>query len=85
MKGWGTPARRDCHMKLAPKAYDEFNPVLVLMGMFFIAGGGYGLAIMGVSGPPIVWLLRGIPALFVAIGAMILIRQFQSRSRGRQR
>ena len=69
-------------MKLLPKGYDESNPVLVLFGTFFIIAGGYGLAIMGISGPPILWLLRGIPATFVAMGALIVIRQFQRRRRG---
>ena len=69
-------------MKLIPKGYDEFNPVLVLMGAFFVVGGGYGLAIMGVSGGrAIVWLLRGIPAVFVAIGSIIVIKQLQLRRR----
>jgi len=64
-------------MKLVPKGYNEFNPVLVLMGVFFIVAGGYGLAIMGGSGPAIVWLLRGIPAVFLAIGAIMVIKQIQ--------
>lgn len=32
---------------------------------------------MGVRGPLYAWLVRGIPALFVALGSMMLIKQFQ--------
>ncbi len=70
-------------MNLVPTGHDEYNPVLVLMGAGFVVAGGFGLLIMGVSGPPIGWLLRGIPAIFVAMGAIILIRQFQLRRMGR--
>ena len=67
-------------MKLVPKVYDQYNPVLVLMGTFFIIAGSYGLIIMGLSGPLIVWLLRGIPAIFVAVGLVIVVRQLKLRS-----
>ena len=64
-------------MKLVPKDWDEYNPVLVMMGLGFMCAGGYALSFMGVKGPLIVWLLRGIPAIFSAMGLIILIRQFQ--------
>ncbi len=64
-------------MKLVPKQWDQYNPVLVLMGVVFVLGGGYALAIMGVSGPLIGWLIRAIFAIPAALGSIILIRQFQ--------
>ncbi len=61
-------------MKLVPKDWDQYNPVLVAVGTLFILGGGYPLLMM--SGPPIVWLVRGIPAILFAIGLIILVRRF---------
>jgi hypothetical protein len=66
-------------MRLIWKKWDEYNPVHVMVGVGFMAGGGYALAIMGVSGPLILWLLRAIPLIFAAMGLLILIRQFQLR------
>jgi hypothetical protein len=68
-------------MRLVPKGYDEYNPVLLLMGTFFVIGGGYGLLNMGFSGPPVVWVVRGIPAVLVTVGLIILITQLQLRRR----
>ncbi len=68
-------------MRLVPKVYDEYNPVVVLVGTAFVIGGGYGLLIMGFSGPLVFWVLRGIPAVFFASGLIILIKQFQLRRR----
>ncbi len=68
-------------MKLVPKAWDEYNPVLVLMGAGFVVVGGYALGFMGVSGPLIGWLPRGIFGISFAMGLVILIRQFQLRRR----
>jgi hypothetical protein len=45
-------------MKLVPKDWDEYNAVLVLMGVVFMFAGGYGLMVPGRS--LIVWLVRGI-------------------------
>lgn len=66
-------------MRLVPKNWDEYNPVLVMIGAIFLFVGGYALSFMGVKGPLIVFLVRGIPAIFVAMGSIILIRQFQLR------
>jgi hypothetical protein len=66
-------------MRLIWKKWDEYNSVHVMVGVGFMAGGGYMLAIMGVSGPLILWLLRAIPLIFAAMGLLILIRQFQLR------
>jgi membrane protein implicated in regulation of membrane protease activity len=66
-------------MRLVPKNWDECNPVLVMMGAGFVFGGGYALSFMGIKGPLIIWLVRGIFAIPVAIGAIVLVRQFQLR------
>jgi formate-dependent nitrite reductase membrane component NrfD len=62
-------------MKLVPKQWEEYNPVLVAVGAIFLFVGGYPLLMM--PGPPIVWLIRGIFAMLVAMGSIILVRQFQ--------
>jgi hypothetical protein len=64
-------------MKLVPRQWDEYNPVLVAVGAIFLFAGGYALSFMGVKGPLIGWLLRAIPAIFVAMGSAIRVRQFQ--------
>jgi hypothetical protein len=69
-------------MKLVPKGHDEYNPVLGLMGVLFVVAGSFGVLILGFSGPLITWLLRGIPAIFVAVGSIILIKQVQLWRRG---
>ena len=61
-------------MRLVPKEWDQYNPILVLIGAVFLVGGGYGLII---PGPPIIWLIRAIFAIPAAIGSIILIRQVQ--------
>lgn len=66
-------------MKLIPTEYERYNPVLVLMGMFFIVAGSFGLFAMGISGPLVLWLLRGIPAMFVAIGVVIVLTQIKGK------
>jgi len=67
------------NMKLVPKGWDEYNPVLVVIGAGFVAVGSYVLLIM--PGPSIVWLVRGPIAMFVAVGVLIIARQFQRRWR----
>ena len=62
-------------MKLVPKDWDQFNPVLRLMGVGFVVVGGYPLLMM--SGPMMVWLPRGIFGAFFVVGVIILVRQFQ--------
>ncbi len=65
-------------MRLFWKAYDErFDPILVLVGLFFVLGGGWVLIRTGVSGPLILWVFRGIPAIIITIGAILLLREFQ--------
>ncbi len=64
-------------MKLVPKDWDQYNPVLVLMGAFFVVVGGYPLLMMPGLLIVWVWLPRGIFGIFFAMGLIILIRQFQ--------
>jgi hypothetical protein len=66
-------------MRLIWKKWDEYNPVFIMVGTIWMVVGGYILVMMGVSGPLILWLLRAIPAIFVAMGLLVLIRQFQLR------
>jgi hypothetical protein len=66
-------------MRLIWKQWDEYNPVLVMVGAVWMIAGSYVLMIMGISGPLILWLLRAIPAIFAVMGLLVLIRQFQLR------
>jgi hypothetical protein len=63
-------------MRLVPKDWDEYNPILFLMGAGFAVGGGYALGFMGLSGPLVLWALRAIPAAFLAMGWILMTRQF---------
>ena len=71
-------------MRLVWKKYDYYDPFWVIFGLGWVAAGGYGLWLMGFRGPSILWLLRAIPALFLAIGVSILVRQFHLRSTRRK-
>lgn len=64
-------------MKLLPKDWDEYNPVLVLMGAGFLVASGYPLLFMPGWSIAITWLVRGIFAIGAAMGCIILIRQIQ--------
>ncbi|MGD0468211.1 MAG: hypothetical protein ABSA54_07545 [Terriglobales bacterium] len=68
-------------MRLIWKKWDEYNPVFVMVGAVWMLGGAYMLVMMGATGPLILWLLRAIPAIFVAMGLLVLIRQFQLRAK----
>jgi len=75
----GAEGPGSCGMRLIWKEWDEYNPVVIMVGAVWMLGGAYMLAMMGVSGPLILWLLRAIPAIFVAMGLLVLIKQFQRR------
>ena len=62
-------------MKFVPKEFEEYNPVVLLMGVGFVVVGGYPLLML--PGPPIVWVVRGVFGVFFAIGLIIVIRQLQ--------
>jgi hypothetical protein len=72
--------RRNEPMKLVPKQWDQYNPVVLPIGVLFLVVGGYPLLMMGGS-DPLVWLPRGIFGAFFAMGAVVLIRQIQLRRR----
>jgi hypothetical protein len=71
--------KEDYDIKLAPKQWDEYNPVLILMGLFFAVSGAYVTLMMPGLAHPIVWLVRAPFALLAAVGSILLIRQFQLR------
>jgi chromate transport protein ChrA len=71
-------------MRLTWKKWDEYNPVFVMVGAMWMLGGICGLAVMGVSGPLALWLLRAIPAILAAMGLLVLIRQFQLRPKAQR-
>jgi hypothetical protein len=64
-------------MKLVPKQWDEYNPVLVLMGAFFVVTGGYVTLMMPGLARPIIWLVRAPFAVLAVAGSTVLIRQVQ--------
>jgi Putative transmembrane protein (PGPGW) len=59
---------------LVPENGDQCDPVVHLVLAFLRR---QSLSFMGVQGPLYAWLVRGIPALFVALGSLMLIKQFQ--------
>ena len=66
-------------MRLIWKEWDEYNPVVAMVAAVWMLGGTYMLAVMGVSGPLVLWLLRAIPAILAVMGLLVLIRQFRRR------
>lgn len=66
-------------MRLIFKEWDSaFNPVVTAVGVLFLAGGVYGMALFRhVLHHPIVFIIAAIPGLFAVMGVLILIRQVQ--------
>jgi len=66
-------------MRLLPKDFDTFNPVVTLMGVLFaLAGLGYGLALFRHAFQhPVVLVVAAIPTILGVIGVIIVIRQVQ--------
>jgi hypothetical protein len=77
--GYHSPAKAEFKMNFLPKEYGAFNLVVFSMGIFFIGVGSYGLMILGFSGPVLVWVIRGIPLVFVVLGWMIVLGQLRIR------
>jgi len=73
--------RRILHqeMRLIFKKWDSvFNPVVTVVGVFFLGGGLYGMALFRhVLQHPIVLVVAALPTLVAAIGALILVREIQ--------
>ena len=66
-------------MRLIWKKYDsQFDPILTLVGLGFLGGGAYGVALIGRAlRHGIVWLLAGIPLAMGVAGFVILLREYQ--------
>jgi len=66
-------------MRLIFKAWDcAFNPVVAALGVFFLGGGLYGMALFRhVLRHPVVLLVAALPALLAVMGALILVREMQ--------
>lgn len=65
------------NMRLVPGKWGPVRSSPRLDGLVLAFCGGNALPFMGVRGPLYVWLVRGIPAPFVALGLVMLIEQFQ--------
>jgi len=66
-------------MRLIFKKYDSaFNPVVTMVGVLFLAGGVYGMALCRhVLRHPVVLVVAALPTLVAVMGALILVREIQ--------
>ena len=66
-------------MRLIWKKYDsKFDPIVTLVGVGFLVGGVYGLALLGHAlRKPIVWVLAAIPLVCAAMGVVTLVREYR--------
>jgi len=66
-------------MRLIFKDWDSaFNPVVTRVGVFFLGGGLYGMALFRHAFQhPIVLVVAAIPALFAVMGVLIVVREVQ--------
>ena len=66
-------------MRLIWKKYDtEFDPVVTLVGLVFLVGGVYGVALLSHAlRHPLVWLVAALPLLTAVMGAVTLVREYQ--------
>lgn len=66
-------------MRLIFKERDSaFNPVVTAVGVLFLAGGLYGMALWRhVLQHPVVSLVAVLPTLLALMGALILVREVQ--------
>ncbi len=72
-------------MRLLWKEWDSaFNPVVALVGLAWLLGGVYGLGLMRHAlRHPLVLVIAAIPAVLALMGGIVLVRQFQLWSKGR--
>jgi hypothetical protein len=69
-------------MRLLWKKYDSnYDPIIAINGLLFFLGGIYMLVLIGRNTEWTIWVLRCIPIIIIAMGATILVRQFQLRSK----
>ncbi len=66
-------------MRLIFKEWDSaFNPVVTAVGVLFLAGGLYGMALwLHVLRHPVVLLVVALPTLLAVMGALTLVREIQ--------
>lgn len=66
-------------MRLIFKEWDSaFTPVVMVVGVFFLAGGLYGMVLWRhVLHHPVVLLVAVLPTVFAIMGALILVREIQ--------
>ena len=66
-------------MRLIWKKHDtKFDPVVTLVGLGFLVGGAYGLALARHAlRHPLVWIVAAIPLLAGVMGVLILVREYQ--------
>lgn len=66
-------------MRLIWKKNDsQFDPILALVGLGFLGGSAYGIALIGHAlRPGIVLLLAAVPLAMGAAGFVILVREYQ--------
>ena len=66
-------------MRLIFKNWDSaFNPVVMAVGVLFLAGGLHGMVpFRHVLQHPLVLVLGAVPTLAAAIGALIVVREIQ--------
>jgi len=66
-------------MRLIWKKYDsEFDPVVTLVGLVFLFGGVYGVALLSHAlRHPLVRLVAALPLLTAVMGFVTLVREYQ--------
>jgi hypothetical protein len=73
-------------MRLIWKKYDSaFDPVVALVGLGYFVGGAYVLIVMRHAlGRWLPWLLAPIPAAFMMMGIVVIVREWQLWSKMRR-
>ncbi len=66
-------------MRLIWKKFDSaFDPVVTIVGMGFVLGGVYGMALLRHAlQHPIVLMVAAIPTLLTVMGVLIVVREVQ--------
>lgn len=66
-------------MRLIWKKYDsKFDPIVTLVGLGFVGGGIYGIAILSPAlRRPLSWVIATLPFLAAVMGILTLAREYQ--------